>query len=134
MEHTIRLRLPILKDAPKRDLAQIIQDIKNVLTTIRTTSIGETNNLMYSIALLLTEELGYRVKCKVRITKESPKWKIRLKNKVAYMRNEISCLEHLKIGTLRNTKVRETHKEILYGSQDYSRNCRNAQIMCHINN
>ena len=23
------------------------------------------------------------------------------------MRNEISCLEHLKIGTMRNTKVRE---------------------------
>ena len=30
----------------------------------------------------------------------------RLENKVTYMRNEISCLEHLKIGTLRNTKVR----------------------------
>ena len=34
MEHTIRFRLPILKDAPKRNLAQIIQDINNVLTTI----------------------------------------------------------------------------------------------------
>ena len=34
MEHTIRLRLPILKDALKRDLTQIIQDINNVLTTI----------------------------------------------------------------------------------------------------
>ena len=32
MEHTIRFRLPILKDALKRDLAQIIQDINNVLT------------------------------------------------------------------------------------------------------
>ena len=27
--------------------------------------------------------------------------------KVAYMRNEISCLEYLKIGKLRSTKVRE---------------------------
>ena len=58
MEHTIRFRLPILKDAPKRDLTQIIQDINNVLTTIRTNSIGETNNLTYSTALLVTEELG----------------------------------------------------------------------------
>ena len=79
MEHTIRFRLPILKDASKRDLAQIIQDINNVLTTIRTTSIGETNNLTYSTALL-TEELGYEVKCIARIPKESPKWKIRLEN------------------------------------------------------
>ena len=61
---------------------------------------------MYSTAILVTEELGYEVECKARIPKESPKWKIKLENKVAYMRNEIGCLEHLKIGTLRNTKVR----------------------------
>ena len=29
MEHTFRFRLPILKDAPRRDLAQLIQDINN---------------------------------------------------------------------------------------------------------
>ena len=62
---------------------------------------------MYSTALLVTEELGCEVKCKARIKKKSPKWKMRLENKVAYMRNEISCLEHLKKGSLRNTKVRE---------------------------
>ena len=117
MEHTIRLRLPILKDAPKRNLAQIIQDINNVLTTIRTTSIGETNNLMYNTALLVTEELGYEVKCRARIPKESPKWKIRLENKVAYMRNEISCLEHLRIGTLRSTKVRNSLRNIIWNSR-----------------
>ena len=107
MEHTISFRLLILKDALKSDLAQIILDINNVLTTIRTTAIGETNKLMYSTALLVTEDLGYEMKCKARIPKTSPKWKIRLENKVGYMRNEISYLEHLKIGTLRNTKVRE---------------------------
>ena len=107
MEHTIRFGLLILKDAPKKDLAQISQDINNVLTTIRTTSIGETNNLMYSTALLVTEELRYEVKFKARIPKESPKWKIRLENKVAYLRNEINSLEHLKRGTLRDTNVRE---------------------------
>ena len=79
------MRLPILKDAPKKDLAQIIQDINNVLITIRKASIGKTNNLMYITVLLVTEELGYEVKCKARIPKESPKWKIRLENKVAYM-------------------------------------------------
>ena len=62
---------------------------------------------MYSTALLVTEELEHKVKCKARLPKESPTWKIRLENKVAYMRNEISCFEHLKVGTLRNTKVRE---------------------------
>ena len=84
MGHTIRFRLPILKDAPKSDLAQIIQDINNVFTTIRTTSIGETNNFMYSTVLLETEELGYEVKCKVRIPRESPKWKIKLEKSRLY--------------------------------------------------
>ena len=63
MEHTIWFRLTILNDALKTDLAQIIPDINNVLSTIRTTSIGETNNIMYSTALLVTGELGYEVKC-----------------------------------------------------------------------
>ena len=49
---------------------------------------------MQSTALLVNEELGYEVKCKARIPKESPKWKIRQENKVTYMRNEISCLEN----------------------------------------
>ena len=40
---------------------------------------------MYNTALLVNEEFGYEVKCKGRILKESPKWKIRLENKVAYM-------------------------------------------------
>ena len=54
-QQTIRLRPPILKDAPKRDLVQIVQDINNVLNTIRTNSIGETNNFVYSTALLANE-------------------------------------------------------------------------------
>ena len=81
MEHTIQLRLPILKGAPKRDLAQIIQDINNVLNTIQTTSIGETNNFIYSTALLVAEELGYEVKCRARISKKHQNgksdWKIK---------------------------------------------------------
>ena len=56
-------KLSILKGAPKKDLAQIILSISNVLQTL----IGKTNNLMYSTALLLTENLGYEVKCKARI-------------------------------------------------------------------
>ena len=107
MQQAVRQRLPTLKDAPKRDLAQIVQDINEVLTTIRTTSIGETNNLIYNTALLVTEELGYDVKRKEKTSKHSPKWKVRLENKVACMRNEISCLEHLKARTLRNNKARE---------------------------
>ena len=95
MEHTIRFRLSILKDATKEDLPQIIQDINNVLITIRKTSIKETNNLIYSTALLVTEELGYKMTCKAIIPKKGiTKMKIRLENQVAYMRNEISRLEH----------------------------------------
>ena len=63
----------------------------------------------------MTEELGYAVKCKARIPKESPEWKIRLKNNVAYMRNEISCLEHLSCETPK--LERDSLKNIIWKSR-----------------
>ena len=69
-------------------------------------------------------------------SKRITKMEIRLENKVAYMRNEISCLEHLKIGTLRNTKVRERiikkhHLEVKTVAEIIETN---AQTTCNINN
>ena len=69
-------------------------------------------------------------------SKRITKMEIRLENKVAYMRNEISCLEHLKISTLRNTKVRERiikkhHLEVKTVAESIETN---AQTTCHINN
>ena len=59
LQETNQIRLPTLKDAPKKELAQAVRDINDVLTTIQTASIGESNQVLYSAAVVITEELGY---------------------------------------------------------------------------
>ena len=107
LQETDRIRLPTLKDAPKKDLAQAVHDINEVLTTIHTASIGETNHMIYSSAVVITKELGYELNRPSNKPKESPKWKTRLEHKISNWRSDISCLEHLKAGTLRNVKTKE---------------------------
>ena len=48
LQETNWIRLPTLKDALKKELAQAVRDINDVLTTIQTTSIGETNQQLYN--------------------------------------------------------------------------------------
>ena len=57
-----RLRLPALKNIHRnKDLTQIIADINKVLRTVDTATIEETNQLLYSTAMVVTEELGYKI-------------------------------------------------------------------------
>ena len=58
-----RPRLPALKNTyHNKDLTQIIADINKVLCTIDTATIEETNQLLYSTAMVVMEELGYKIK------------------------------------------------------------------------
>ena len=57
-----RLRLPALKNIHcNKDLTQIIADINKVLLTVDTATFEETNQLLYSTAMVVTEELGYKI-------------------------------------------------------------------------
>ena len=56
------LRLPALKNTHrKKDLTQIIADINKVLCTVDTATLEETNQLLYSTAMMVTEELGNKI-------------------------------------------------------------------------
>jgi hypothetical protein len=102
-----RQRLPALKDASSKNLTQAVRDINVVLNTIHTASIGETNHLIYSAAVVVTEELGHKVNKPAKTAKkEPPKWKVRLEQRISNWRTDISCLEHFKAGTLRNIKTK----------------------------
>ena len=73
-QETNRIRLPTLKDAPKKELAQAVRDINDVLTTIQTASIGKTNQLLYiAAAVVITEELGYDIRPTSRKPIQPPK-------------------------------------------------------------
>ena len=102
-----RLHLPALKNTHRnKDLTQIIADINNVLRTVDTATIEETNQLLYN-TVVVTEELGYKIQSNRTPTQDTPpkRWKVRLHRKIDKWRVDVSCLEHLENGTLRNKRT-----------------------------
>ena len=80
-----RLRLPTLKNTHRnKDLTQIIADINKVLRTVDTATTEETNQLLYSTAVVVTEELGYKIQSNKTSTQDTlqKKWKVRLYRKI----------------------------------------------------
>ena len=63
--------------------------------------------MLYSTAVVVTEELGYKIQSNRTPTQDTPpkKWKVRLHCKIDKWRVDVSCLEHLKNGTLRNKRT-----------------------------
>ena len=103
-----RLRLSALKNTHRnKDLTQIIADINKVLSTVDTATIEETNQLLYSTAVVAMEELGYKIQSNRTPTQDTPpkKWKVRLHRKIDKWRVDVSCLEHLKNGILRHKRT-----------------------------
>ena len=106
------LRLSALKNTYRnKDLTQIIahiNQINKVLCTIDTATIKETNQLVYSTAVVVTEELGYKVQSNRTTTQDTPpqKWKITLQRKIDKWSVDVSSLDHLKNGTLRNKRTK----------------------------
>jgi hypothetical protein len=70
---TSDLQITTLKDAHRKDLAQAVHDNDEVLTTIHSASIGETNHIIYSVTVVITKELEYKVNRTSSKTKESLK-------------------------------------------------------------
>ena len=68
-----RLRLPALKNTHRfKDLTQIIADINKVLRTVDTATIEETNQLLYSTAVVVTKELGYKIQSNRTPAQDAP--------------------------------------------------------------
>ena len=75
---------------------------ENQQSTINRATIKETNQLLYSTAVVVTEELGYEIQSNKTSTQDTPpkKWKVRLHRRIDKWKVDVSCLEHLKNGTL----------------------------------
>ncbi|KAJ7341613.1 hypothetical protein JRQ81_005928, partial [Phrynocephalus forsythii] len=51
-------RLPILTAVPRKKLVPLMNDVNSALATIQIMSIEQINQLAYSAAVIVTEELG----------------------------------------------------------------------------
>ena len=109
-----------MKETSKKALSLAVTNINCIIETIPTNSITETNQLMYAAAMIVTNDLGIKISKNAK-TKQNkqPAWKMRLEQQVLKMRNDISCLETMKKGILKNTasKTSLIKKYLLNGSK-----------------
>ncbi|XP_053141804.1 uncharacterized protein LOC128340565 [Hemicordylus capensis] len=105
---TTRVRLPALKTVAKKQLAQVLKDANAALAEITTNNLQETNQLMYSAATITTQELRYKINGPVKKeSSTSPKWKIRLENKISRLRSDASKLKDMKDKKLKNKNTKQ---------------------------
>ena len=98
-----RIRLPKLKYSFK--LQHITGQANKAASSIDTANITETNELLYATATVVTEEMGVVIKNRNDSRNHIPPWKRRLQNKLAVLRKDLSRLDELKEGRLKNKRV-----------------------------
>ncbi|XP_072169448.1 uncharacterized protein [Diadema setosum] len=92
MTDSQRRKLPALNSVDKRKLMGHVRDVNEVLDTIDTTCITDTDALLYAAAKVVTEDLGFKVHSKQKVNKTEPWWKRRLEGQITEMRAAISKL------------------------------------------
>ena len=94
IERGRKVKLPALRNVPKKKLLQETAKVDKVLSKLKTHIITKTNELFYVGAVVVTNRLGVKID-KVAGRKE-PMWKRRLQNKIKELRKDLSQLEAFK--------------------------------------
>ena len=104
------VKLPALRNVPKRKLLEETAKVDKVLSKFKTNSITKTNELFYVGAVVVTNRLG--VKIDKVAGRKKPMWKKRSQNKVKELRKDLSQLEASKDKDISNFR----HWERLEGN------------------
>ena len=91
IERDRTVKLPALRNVPKRKLLEETAKVDKVLRKFKTHSITKTNELFYVGAVVVTNRLG--VKIDKVAGRKKPMWKKRSQNKVKELRKDLSQLE-----------------------------------------
>ena len=84
-------RLTALRSVPKKKLLEETAKVDKVLSKFKTQSITETNELIYTGAVVVTNRLGVNIDNAA--WRKEPIWKRRLQNKIKELRKVLSQLE-----------------------------------------
>lgn len=84
MEDMERIWLSKLNQVSKRSLAKLLKNVHEVVETVPTKSLAQTNQLIYAAAYFTTQKLDLNIGKNKAIKKRKPKCKIclKIKNKV----------------------------------------------------
>ena len=102
-------RLPSLKECNNRLLKERTKEVDQILSTIETNNITETNALMYAGAKLVTELMGKKTEINTTTERRStPPAKRRVMQQINEMRKHLSWIEEIIKGNLKNRTNKET--------------------------
>ena len=86
-------------------LQHITAQANKAALSIDTSTITETNNLLYATATVVTEEMGIDIKKVNNKRNQIPPWKRRLQRRLTDLRKDLSRLDELKEGRLKNQRI-----------------------------
>ena len=98
-----RTRLPKLNTVNRMKLSQLVEEVNDVLSGIPTSSLEDTNRLVYAAAKFICESVGPKKYSSAVQT--TPPWKIRLSKKLSLLRKQLSQLVALSEGHLHNQRT-----------------------------
>ena len=103
-------KLPSLKGCNPRILKEKTREVDQLLSTINTNNITETNALIYAGARLVTELMGKKVQVNQSTTKRNKiqPAKRRVMQQIDEMRKHLAWIEEMINGKLKNRKSKET--------------------------
>jgi len=101
-----RTTLPKLNSVNKKELNQLVGKVDGAISGISTTTLEETNRLVYGAAKFVCDAVG--PKGFGSATRRTPPWKIRLSKKLLALRRQLSQLIALREGQLQNERTVST--------------------------
>ncbi|TWW63296.1 hypothetical protein D4764_03G0003040 [Takifugu flavidus] len=90
----------------------LLEDMKTALSTIPTTTITETNQLMYAAATVILQMLGYKMKSMNSHKEQMVPWRRRLEAKIMATRREVSLLTELSRGVNPRTEQPKKYNKL----------------------
>ena len=110
---TERTKIPSLKAYNQKKLKEKTKEVNEILRSVRTNNITESNNLAYAGARLVVELMEIRIHPK-NLTKQHqniPPWKKRLEQQLTELRADLSKLNEMYAGRLKGKKTKEMLNE-----------------------
>ena len=100
---------PNMRHIERKKLKEEATKVNEILQCVQTDNITDTNKLLKAAGCLVAKRLGIKKK-KEKNTKD-PWWKKRIKRKIETLRKDLSRLERMKNGELKNKRTKEEIKK-----------------------
>ena len=96
MTNNDKMLFPGFKKVDRKRLADLTQQVNEVISDVRTNTITETNNLIFAVSVYVAKKLGIRSSSAGKKDTKEPWWKRRMKLSINEIRKHINMFERKK--------------------------------------